>query len=248
MANSSIVLFSSMLQIGMNVLRKPPQGSYAEHQRTHWLKPLIAISLLLLSLAAASQTKLLLSDTSIVGYYPSTEWEDIDSLVYIHSGGGDCTLCDDYLVYFDNEFQNIAYVSQSFGDTCVVQDFWRNGNLKRKTVYLKHSDGFPIWWFDEIYCQNGQVIFKGPSPNQPGKKLFINYHCNGTKKLEFYHEGMGADGKMTWWYANGKLESESYYDNNEPTGEWKYWNEDGLLIKTERYEAGKLVETINYER
>jgi antitoxin component YwqK of YwqJK toxin-antitoxin module len=59
---------------------------------------------------------------------------------------------------------------------------------------------------------------------------------------------MGADGKMTWWYANGKLESESYYDNNEPTGEWKYWNEDGVLIKTERYEAGKLVETINYER
>jgi len=97
-----------------------------------------------------------------------------------------------------------------------------------------------------VYCENGSIIYKGPSLNQPGKKQIINYYCNGNKRIEFYHMGIGAEGKMTKWYANGNLESESYFESNEPINRWKYYNQNGELIREEIYENGKLTSTKDY--
>lgn len=196
--------------------------------------------LLLVPTVLSSQTKLFISNTSKVIYNLCLEWEDADTVVFVKRTGN-LNFCDHYKVYFDKSLRNLAYSSHSSGDTCTTQDFWRDGGLKKKTVYVKQPAGHPLWWFEEVYCQNGQVVFKGPSPNQPAKNLHTNYYCNGNKKVEFYNVEMGADGKMTRWFESGQVQSETYFDKNGPTGDWKFWSEKGKLIKTERYVEGELI-------
>lgn len=211
----------------------------------HLMKNIIAAIFLLTSPLLFSQKKLHLSDTSYVTYGPSDDSEYIDSVVFILDGVN-LTYCDKYEVYYDHAFKQLAYESYSTGDSCFVKQYWRNGNLKKKTIFIEWEDGIPVWWYEEMYCKNGQIVYKGPTPNQPEKFLSTYYYCNGNKRLEYYHLNLGADGKMTYWYENGQLESEMYFENDIPVGEWKYWNEDGSLKATERYKDGELVETIKH--
>ena len=215
------------------------------------MKVILSLLLIVLSFTTIAQTKLVITDTSKVEYSTEYATEGIDSIVSIKSEEYNVNydFCGFYEVYFDKDLRQLAYKSEAIKDSCITYDYWRNGTLKKKVIYQKKIEGLegiPVWWYDEIYCSNGQLIFKGPSNMQPGKKLCINYYCNGSKKLEFYLLGVGADGKMTKWYENGKIQSESYYDYDTPIGKWTYWSEDGQLEKTESYDNGKLTETKNY--
>jgi antitoxin component YwqK of YwqJK toxin-antitoxin module len=199
---------------------------------------LLIFVLVSLGLSLQAQIKLHISD-SLVVYSPDYGYPENDSLVFIQKAG-EITFCEAYQVYFDTKWSQLAYESYSKGDTCTVVHYWRNGKLKRKTLHIK-IEGSPVWWYEEIYCSNGALLFKGPSPNQPGVNLMINYYCNGNKRNEFYHNGSGAEGKMTWWHENGQIQSECFFENNEPTGTWKYYDERGKLERTERYEKGVLI-------
>ena len=200
--------------------------------------------LILLSGFSVAQSRFVVSDTNNL-IYSKCEWEEIDSVVFILSNGNP-PFCDSYEVYFDDHFQHLAYKSERVGDSCITYNYWRSGQLKKRTVYLQNANDFPVWWSDEIYCKNGATIYKGPSPNQPGKNHIISYYCNGNKKIEYFHEGIGAEGKMTSWHENGNLESELYFENNEPINTWKYYNPNGELIKEEFYENGQLTSTKEY--
>jgi hypothetical protein len=204
----------------------------------------IVLLLMHLTVYSIAQTRFIISDTNHL-VYSRSDWEEIDSVVFIFWDEHP-SCCDSYEVYFDENLQHLAYKSESIGDSCISYDYWRGGQLKKRTVHLRDNDGIAIWWSDEVYCENGSIIYKGPSLNQPGKKQIINYYCNGNKKIEFYHMGIGAEGKMTRWYENGNLESESFFENNEPIHTWKYYNLNGELIREEFYETGKLSRTVSF--
>jgi antitoxin component YwqK of YwqJK toxin-antitoxin module len=196
-------------------------------------------------LESHSQIKLHIADSSVV-YSPCYEYPEIDSLVFIQLIG-EIAVCDPYFVYYDKNFKQFAYTSETKGDTCYVNHYWRNGNLKRRTTYVQMG-GMPEWWHDEVYCENGRLLFYGPSLNQPGHHHNINYYCNGNKRNEFYHNGFGAEGTMTWWHENGQIQSESFFAFNEPAGTWKYYDLNGKLEKTERYEMGVLTKTETFNK
>lgn len=200
----------------------------------------LIVVLVSLGLNLQAQVKLHLSDSMVV-YSPDYDYPELDSQVFVQKAS-DVTFCDNYQVYFDRELTKLAYESFSKDDTCFVIHYWRDGKLKRKTLHVKVK-GIPIWWYDEMYCKNGQVLFKGPTPNQPGLNHMINYYCNGQKRNEFDHNGYSAEGKMTWWYENGRVQSEQYFEYNEPNGEWKYYDEKGKLERIELYENGVLIKT-----
>lgn len=189
------------------------------------------------------QIKFLLNDSNIE--YRTLLPNAPDSIVFIKShieNEWKYNYCGSYEVYFDEQFEQLAYKSVETPDSCITFDYWRNGKIKKITVYKKNLEGLEgiaAWWYEETYCENGQLMYKGPSNLQPGKKLCTNYYCNGNKRLEFYLLGIGPDGKMTRWFENGKIQSEFYYKENEPIGEWKYWNEDGMLFKIEIYSNGE---------
>jgi hypothetical protein len=195
---------------------------------------LILLAAVCCSGVSQAQVKIALSDTARVSYVPAFGWEQIDSIVFLHTLGTP-PFCEDAEVYFDDELTRLAYVSRVEGDSCIAWDYWRNGQLKKKTIHLLDHDRIPIWWSDEIYCENGQLIFKGPSPNVPGTHHYITWYCSGKKKREFDHMDFGAHGVITTWFENGKIESEEYYDNGNPVGVWKYFDENGKLVREERH-------------
>ena len=207
------------------------------------MKTLVSIFLFLFSTGIIAQSKLVISDTIKVKYKTS-QWVGIDSTVIINSN--EEGYCKFYEVYFDKNFRTLAYKSVVIGDSCIEYDFWRNGKLKKKTIYLIDEVQSPIWWYDELYCANGSLIFEGPSPNQKGRKHYIHYYCNGNKREEFEVENVGVYGLMRTWYENGNLQSDSYYENSTPIGKWTYYDKNQKVNKVEIYKKGELIETKNY--
>lgn len=203
------------------------------------MKKFITIALFLISIQGIAQDTLIIGESERIIQSLDLSYPELDSLILVMDGTN-VNYCKPVVVYFDKEKKKIAYRSETFGDSCSTFNYWTNGLLKKRVNYIM-IDGAPVWWSEELYCSNGQLIFKGPSPNQPGRKLYVNYYCNGFKKNEFYHLGLGVDGKMTWWYENGVIESESFYDKNIPIGLWKYYDDSGKLIKTEKYENGEVI-------
>ena len=201
--------------------------------------------LMLAAWACHGQEKLVIGMSERVIFDGSSEYEAVDSLVFVVDRGRSC-VCDHIEVYFDVEMQHLAYQSFERNDSCTTIDYWRSGAVKKYTTYLKAENDMPLWWYTEYYCSNGQLIFKGPSPNQPQRKHYVNYYCNGNKMNAFDHVGMAADGQMTWWYENGNLMSVFFFEDGRQVGDWTYYHEDGKLQKIERYANGERVETIEY--
>ncbi|HEY0030192.1 MAG TPA: hypothetical protein VGC65_05495, partial [Bacteroidia bacterium] len=145
-------------------------------------------------------------------------------------------------VYFDEAKTKLAFESVIHGDTCIESTYWRSsGKLKKKDKNYK-VDGDYKWIYEELYCENGQLIRKD-NPNNPAEEKVVNYYCNGKKKNEFTMHGINWEGPFTKWYENGQMESFGHYIKTQKDGEWKYWNEKGDLLITEIYKTGVLIES-----
>ena len=197
------------------------------------------------SITLWSQNRFLITDSIHVVFSPMPDQEDLDSVAYIPKEGI-LPICEANEVYFDAAFSRLAYKTEVIADSCISYDYWRNGILKKKTVHLLNEEKLPVWWSEEMYCENGNLIFKGPSPNQPGKKHYIHYHCNGNKKVEFTQIDDNAEGALTTWYENGNVEAEMFFRNNQPEGEFRYYDENGRLETTEVYQEGNVVRIIHH--
>ena len=68
---------------------------------------------------------------------------------------------------------------------------------------------------------------------------------DGQLKLEQdFHKGM-PDGKEVARYPNGKMQYEHHFKEGKPDGVWSDWDEAGNLLKSIRYQEGKVVEQIH---
>jgi antitoxin component YwqK of YwqJK toxin-antitoxin module len=212
------------------------------------MKPIYFVAAFFFSLQSYSQQKLVIGKSELVTISITPDEPELAEQVYVQSENG-TSFCEAIQVYYDEQKRYIAYESYSRNDSCFVFQYWKDGSLKKFTLHIT-MQGHPVWWYDESYCQNGQLLHRGPSPNQavPGKT--VTYHCNGNKKLEWERiiikDMWQPDGKMTRWFENGQIESESWYNKGKEMGEWVYYNESGKIIKREWYESGKLSKSENY--
>jgi MORN repeat variant len=185
-----------------------------------------------------SQTKFVLGLSDKVGYFQSYEWPEIDSIVGFLLYN-EFVPNDDTDVFFDSAYQQIAHSVRHLGDSIWLTDFWANGQLKKKTLYIDKI----LWWYEEVYCENGQPIYIGPSLNQIGSIIMTTYYCSGQKKSETRFLDSEPHGVFLLWHANGQLESESHFIHGSAEGEWRYWDSAGMLIRTEVYFNDKLIDS-----
>lgn len=202
---------------------------------------IIIVALCTLSVFGRAQRITNISDTTNVIYAPNDYGLSIDSIVYKRTD-----LFSPLTVYFDKSNKIIAFKSIIKKDSCIYYDYWRDGQLKLKRVFLNTKvNGFQIE-YGAAYCQNGNLICKDDFYIY--KHVVTIYYCNGQKKQEYTILGPYSDGSERFWYENGNLKSQKYYKANSygpvKIGEWKFYNETGGLDSTEVYQGGKLIKTI----
>jgi antitoxin component YwqK of YwqJK toxin-antitoxin module len=198
----------------------------------------IAITFLLIGLSCYGQTETFITDTSRINYLLPANNTDIDSVVTIKDYEKGFS---DWEIYFNKSKKQLAYESIINGDTCTKIDYWRNGNLKKKTLLVKGKDNYFRWWCDIQYYQNGQLIVEWCPSQFNEKTLITRYYPNGKKQMQWTQFQIGAVGMFIWWHDNGQKESEVNYENNVEEGERKYWDKEGSLIKSEMWVNGEIV-------
>jgi|GEM_PF-5922332 len=213
------------------------------------IRILFILSIVLLHVSLQAQDKLVIGKSPMVQLVPDTDFDELGNIVWINIPGEDVS-CKAMEVYYDESMRNIAYESYSSGDSCRVFQYWPNGSLKKFTLYIKNQNQVPVWWYTENYCENGQILYNGPAPNQIKARKIESYYCNGKKRLEFDQlpiKGFNEiNGKKTEWYESGSLKSEEYYEMGVNNGEWIYYNQNGKITKIEWYNKGTLIKKEEY--
>tara|TARA_B100000809_G_C14903342_1_gene447060 strand:- start:108 stop:737 length:630 start_codon:yes stop_codon:yes gene_type:complete len=202
------------------------------------IKYILTLSVILAGLNCFSQIETFISDTARLTYFPNSNNIEIDSIIAIKDYEKEYS---EWKIYFDKNKRQLAFESILNADTCTKIDYWRNGTIKKKTVMVKGKDSIYRWWCDIQYYQNGQLIVEWCPSKFNDKTLITRYYPNGKKQMQWTQFQIGAVGIFTWWHDNGQKESEVNFENNVEEGERKYWNEDGVLIKTEIWKDGEIV-------
>jgi len=194
-----------------------------------------------MTLSLLSQEKVVLGESDKAVIHAWMDSDRADSLVsYRVSSLSECANAQ---VYYDSEMKKLAYESYIEADSCHSFHYGRNGKLQQHSISILDVGGLPLWWWSEEYCSNGQLITKGPSPNQKDTTMVVYYYCNGTKWFESLECGGEIIGDVNFWYENGQLKHSMTYINNRLHGEWKNWDEDGNWTYSEFYDRGKYIET-----
>jgi antitoxin component YwqK of YwqJK toxin-antitoxin module len=188
-----------------------------------------------------------IKDTSIVSYIPTyrdSVTGHTDRLIL----NKDSERFSEWLIYFDTNRTQLAYRSYFNDKTFVIEEYWKNGNLRYKTEYIdtttmRYSSTLH---YETLYCENGQFVQKmiyGTSEKQHIK----SFYCNGNKWVDQYFTytaKYGVVGNFRYWYENGNIMFDTNYDDfGNKQGEWNYWKEDGSLDRIEVYKDDVLIET-----
>jgi antitoxin component YwqK of YwqJK toxin-antitoxin module len=184
-----------------------------------------------------------IGDTSNVYYFKDEVVGMLDSIVDDKMKYTDSTC----VVYYEKEKKTIAFKSFLRGDTLTQYDYWRNGQLKKKTIRVNIKDEESIDYYEEVYCQNGQLI-EVSYPSSHNIQHITEYYCNGNKKIQCdFIYPFGGFGDITEWYENGKIKSVRHrkFSNNRfyYEGNFEFYNESGGLDSIEVYKNNKLLET-----
>lgn len=68
-----------------------------------------------------------------------------------------------------------------------------------------------------------------------------NYYEDGTLSSEGVYRANRRHGLYTAWYPNKKIKEQGLYVSNTKHKEWKFYDESGNLVKTQVFNAGRLV-------
>lgn len=93
-----------------------------------------------------------------------------------------------------------------------------------------------------LTIQRGGFVYEANKTEALSGIVFDVYE-NGQRKFEHTFKKGKANGKLTYWYENGQKQREGALRDGNQHGRWTYWTETGEVLKVERYEDGKLVET-----
>lgn len=193
-------------------------------------------------------------DTTGLSYFNYGANMSIDSLVvdnYTYKDSIKDSIC---IVYYDKTNKHIAYKSHRTKDSLYIYNYWRNGQLKEfskwvKTPYVEFGYREYSLYYDEVHCESGQLINKIYYTNKDQKNVV--YYCNGNKRFEsmFLPREEGAHGEMKGWYEDGKIkmtgDRKVFSDGSvHKEGDFNYYNENGSLDSIQVYKMDTLIRTI----
>lgn len=142
-------------------------------------------------------------------------------------------------------------------DTCTADYYYENGILmRREMVAVDAIKGTSNKFYSATYCDNGQI--KNSPPLNPGSsepQFITSFYCSGKKEKEYTLMLVAGKhvytGPYTEWYENGVMKCQGYYESKpdaagEKTGFWNYYNTEGKFTLQERYENGKVIDSLKY--
>jgi antitoxin component YwqK of YwqJK toxin-antitoxin module len=217
------------------------------------MKVSLVIILLLLGIQSNAQQVTYIGDINAIKYVKNGYNLPIDSIVLDMMSYSDSTCA----VYFEKSMKTIAYKSILRKDTLYKYDYWRNGQLKKRTIGINVSPEGETSYYEEVYCQNGQLIIKD-FPSSQKKQHIFSYYCNGKVRSELdYIFPVGGFGDIKRWYENGNLEFIEHKDTVSTAnsvgifvkgtireGVFKYYNMNGLMDSELTYRNDTLIKTI----
>ncbi|MBM4153897.1 MAG: hypothetical protein FJ221_02555 [Lentisphaerae bacterium] len=88
-------------------------------------------------------------------------------------------------------------------------------------------------WRNELFMLDGKP-FNGTAEQR---------HREGKLKARYRYLDGKIHGLVEEWYANGQKSTETNFENNQRHGANTYWDQAGKVIKKQRWEHDKLVES-----
>ncbi len=99
------------------------------------------------------------------------------------------------------------------------------------------------------YCDNGQLNLQyNPTSSTPVPVK--KYYCSGKVKAEYSWYVYGYTGSFIEYHENGQMSLKGQFQElpagstvfmARKTGDWTYYDKNGKVVKTEKWNAGKLV-------
>lgn len=130
-------------------------------------------------------------------------------------------------------------------DTITETRYHANG----KILSLRKWDKSGKWILSREWCDNGQLMID----YVPTSDVVIQvkkYHCNGNVAAEYGWYTFGYVGKYKEFHSNGKISVDGQFTEKpanvaafmaRKTGTWTYYDDKGKVIKTEKWDNGRLV-------
>jgi antitoxin component YwqK of YwqJK toxin-antitoxin module len=108
-------------------------------------------------------------------------------------------------------------------------------------VTVKNGLANGLW---QEWLENGHLRYNAYWLQGKGHGLWQYFHDNGVLKYEESYIMDIPNGISRAYYNSGKLQHDFFYLNGKKEGTWRYYAETGILLKTEFYENGILISTI----
>ncbi len=146
--------------------------------------------------------------------------------------------------------------------------YWPNGNLKHKiewnmgvkegreiTYYESGPIRSSIEWIDNnetatiySYYENGNLRSAVPFREGIMHGTQKHYYCIGKLYAEINYSHGKRHGLERSWYPHGPKKTQCSYFYEDVDGDEFQWNQDGLLLEHSKWNKGKLLQAVYYEK
>lgn len=124
----------------------------------------------------------------------------------------------------------------------IATEWYRNGQKKSEGIFKNGKEqGEHKWYFDQ-----GQIDQIVNFENGLAQGLVKMWFLSGKLKKESNFKNGVKDGLTTEWFENGEKFFEGSFQEDKPDGKSYNWTKKGQLIKEEKHDFGKLIESKNY--
>lgn len=124
----------------------------------------------------------------------------------------------------------------------IATEWYKNGQKKSEGIFKNGKEqGEHKWYFDQ--GQIDQIVNYENGLAQGIVKMW--YPSSKIKKESNFKNGL-KNGLTTEWFENGEKFFEGSYREDKPDGMSYNWTKKGQLIKEEKHDFGKLIESKNY--
>lgn len=124
----------------------------------------------------------------------------------------------------------------------VATEWYKNGQVKSEGIFKNgKEEGDHKWYFDQ-----GQIDQIVPFKNGLAQGIVKMWFPSGKLKKESEFKNGMKDGLTIEWFENGEKFFEGSFKEDKPDGQSYNWTKKGKLIKAEKHDFGRLIESKNY--
>jgi antitoxin component YwqK of YwqJK toxin-antitoxin module len=130
-------------------------------------------------------------------------------------------------------------------DSLVETSYFEAGKVSRIRKWTKNG----LLFSESQWCESGQLLVNY-NPTSTIPLPVKKYYCSGKLKSEYNWYVYGYTGTYTEFHENGQISLKGQFQElpagstvfmARKTGDWIYYDKKGQVVKTEKWEAGKLV-------